>query len=142
MIDLDLLDIRKTSLNYFVKGEIRDEGLVRSTIKIDSVDIESENQEEISNLRIFNVNFDLIFLDSDAEEEVGKKLDLPEEDMFARLRFNMKTTVRIKTDDSFEDEKINKSILYNIEPYIHKEVKEFCDEIEIPKFSLPLRFWE
>lgn len=144
MDKLELVDIRKTFLKYFVNDidEIKDKGIVKTKIRIEQFEIEDENGNKLLNPQICNIHLDLIFLNSEFELEKEVKEEFEDEETLARLQLIMKTIINVETEHKIETEEFNRKILSMAEPYIRKDIRDFCDEIELPKFSLPLMFWE
>lgn len=132
MNEILVLDISRVSINYFSNNieAIQNKGAVRLKTKTDFKDIENSNNH------IANVSIDMIV---NNDKSVFENKIIEDNQVDARL----KVTFKIVFSYVKGKQKIEKEDMLNIaEPYIRKEIMDFCNELDIPKVPLPYRAWK
>lgn len=130
--NMEIKKINKPQFDYYSNNleELREKGFAKihlSSFLSDTID---------SDLIQCKIEFSL-FLDSN--EIVDDKTSYSKDEIDAQL--NAVYIVTIKKDNETSKEIIEFSKI-NVEPYIRRDVLEFCNNIGIPVFSLPYRFWD
>ncbi|MBE1557091.1 hypothetical protein [Sporosarcina limicola] len=129
MEELEILDIKKTSINYYCTE--LDKLLEKGFAKADYSVVLGELKDDV-NIKKAEINFMLFlnteeFVDLDKSQNIDAKIEL--------------TYIMIFSTSNDLNEIDDKMIMVHIEPYIRKELFDFYSEIGLPTIPLPYRFW-
>lgn len=130
MVNYNVLNVSKVSLQYSCKDAsgLMEKGFAKMNFETEF--LQNEKVEDISKVII---DF-LLLLDTQKidEDNVSKT----EVDAF----FEASYVVMIQSDEI--ENMFEKDILHFIEPYIRKDVFDFCNEVGLPNIDVPYRFWK
>lgn len=132
MNKLVILNISRNKMNYFSNNSenIKDKGIVKMHTGVGFHDIEDSDEHTA------DVYLDMIV---HSDKSIYENEEISDKDVDARLKVNFKIVFSYPSDLQEIEDKV---ILSIIEPYIRKEVMEFCEAIDIPKVPIPYRFWD
>lgn len=138
---LQVLDISKTRLNYFVNDAeiLQKNGLAKFGMVFATEDIENLNGE-LEPHKHFLLKFDLIFLAKDSPHKEKDIKDITDEEAAARIKITYEGIIKIHDEENVSEDIINHEIIRILEPYIRKDIKDFTNEVNIPMIPLPINF--
>lgn len=133
MNNLMILDIKNNQLKFFENNakKLLDNGFVKMRTNVDYYEINDSEDVKVS-----NVSFDLIL---HSVNDLHDREEIKDEEVDARITGNFKVTFRYTGKVNDDHDKIMYEI---VDPYIRKEINDFCSSIGIPILPLPYRFWE
>lgn len=133
MDNLVILDIKNNRLNFFENDakKLIDNGFVKMRTKVDYFKIDDSEEVQVA-----DVFFDLVL---HSINNLQDKEEISDDEVDARISGNFRVT--FESPDKLNDD--HDKVLYEItDPYIRKEISDFCMSIGIPTLPLPYRFWE
>lgn len=143
VVSLDILDLKKKQLNYFINDAeaISKQGAARFKGKVTHNPIGKFNDIEVDDLYNIQLEFDLIYIEAENKNKDNHEYEFNEDEMAARLQFTLEGIVRSGEFNNSNEKEIHDSIMFMVEPYIRKEINDFTNEVGIPKIPLPFGLW-